>query len=400
MNTEFILADRQFTLIRYPEKHQHVSLQAWDSADELLINHVEAALSDKPLDGPMVIFNDDFGAIGCWFTHYNPIWISDSYIALRSLRENLALNKVTPEVTADGAITSPVQSLTSVESLHISTPRAPAMILIKVPRTLALLEQQLIDIKRVATANTRIIAAGKAKNITRTVLSLFEKILGITTTSLAKKKSRLIFCELDETKADVPSPYPTTWPCTLPTGQTVQLANLANVFSRQSLDIGARIMLPHMTVSSNDIVVDLGCGNGVLGLQALSMAPDCKVIFVDESFMAVESARHNVLTNFPDKIDQCEFIASNCLEALLERSDRPAVTKVLCNPPFHQQNAITDHIAWQMFQDARELLVRSGHLIVVGNRHLEYHIKLKRLFGGTNIIASDNKFVILGTAKR
>lgn len=400
MNTEFILADRQFTLIRYPQKHQHVSLQAWDSADELLISHVEAALSETPLTGPMLIFNDDFGALGCWFTQYNPIWISDSYIALRSLRENLILNNANPDVTADGAITSVVKSLTSVESLSINTPTAPDMILIKVPRTLALLEQQLIDIKRVATASTRIIAAGKVKNITKTVLGLFEKVLGKTTTSLAKKKSRLVFCQMDETKAEVTSPYPTTWPCTLPTGQTVQLANLANVFSRQSLDIGARIMLPHMTVSSNDVVVDLGCGNGVLGLQALSMAPDCKVIFVDESFMAVESARLNVLNNFPDKIDQCEFIASNCLEALLERTERPAVTKVLCNPPFHQQNAITDHIAWQMFQDARDLLVRSGHLIVVGNRHLEYHIKLKRLFGGTNIIASDNKFVILGTAKR
>ena len=41
MNTEFILADRQFTLIRYPEKHQHVVLQALDSADELLIAHVD-----------------------------------------------------------------------------------------------------------------------------------------------------------------------------------------------------------------------------------------------------------------------------------------------------------------------------------------------------------------------
>jgi len=44
MNTEFSMAERQFTLIRYPEKHQHKSLQAWDSADELLIEHVEAHL--------------------------------------------------------------------------------------------------------------------------------------------------------------------------------------------------------------------------------------------------------------------------------------------------------------------------------------------------------------------
>ena len=72
----------------------------------------------------------------------------------------------------------------------------------------------------------------------------------------------------------------------------------------------------------------------------------------------------------------------------------------LCNPPFHQQNVITDHIAWQMFIDSRDLLVRGGHLVVVGNRHLGYHIKLKKLFGGVDILASDKKFVIFSTAKQ
>ena len=59
-----------------------------------------------------------------------------------------------------------------------------------------------------------------------------------------------------------------------------------------------------------------------------------------------------------------------------------------------------NHIAWQMFTDSRELLIKSGHLVVVGNRHLDYHIKLKKLFGGAKVLASDKKFVILGTAKR
>lgn len=400
MNTEFILADRQFTLIRYPEKHQHVSLQAWDSADELLISHVDDLVSEQSLTGNMLIFNDDFGALGCWFTQHNPIWISDSFIALKSLGENLKANQLNPVIDDNDKISAPVRSFTSVESLTLDTHLAPDIILIKVPRTLALLEQQLIDIRKVATPDTQIIAAGKVKSITKSVLALFENTLGPTTTSLAKKKSRLIFCQVSPALRPKTNDYPSRWTCTLPTGKTVQLNNHANVFSRQSLDIGARVLLPHMTVSSNDVVVDLGCGNGVLGLQALAMAPDCRVFFVDESYMAVESARLNVLENFPDKIDQCEFVASNCLEALLNKKPTPEITKVFCNPPFHQQNAITDHIAWQMFQDARECLVKSGHLIVVGNRHLEYHIKLKRLFGGAKVIASDNKFVVLGTAKR
>jgi 16S rRNA G1207 methylase RsmC len=402
MNTEFLFADRQLTLIRYPEKHQHVSLQAWDSADELVIEHVENALSEGALaeaNSPkLMFFNDDFGTLGCWFAHHNPWWVSDSYIAYRSLLENLAANSLSPSVN-NNTIQAPLNTLTSVDSLSFSPDSDIDMVVIKVPRALALLEQQLIDLQRFITPRTQIVATGKVKSITKSVLALFEKYIGTTTTSLAKKKSRLIFATPDKL-TQVKSPYPTRWEAKSTTGQSLILDNLANVFSRQSLDIGARIMLEHMTVSANDVVVDLGCGNGVLGVNALALAPDARVIFVDESYMALESARLNVLNNFPDKIDQCEFVASNCLESLLEREKRPAVTKILCNPPFHQQNAITDHIAWQMFSDARELLIKSGHLVVVGNRHLDYHIKLKKLFGGTKVLASDKKFVILGTAKR
>lgn len=201
MNTEFSMAERQFTLIRYPEKHQHKSLQAWDSADELLIEHVEAhleALVETQTEtsstlGPILIFNDDFGTLGCWFTQYNPIWISDSYISLRSLQENLGRNHLKSVIDEAGALTSPVTSLTSVESLTFMPEKAPSVIMLKVPRTLALLEQQLIDIKRYAAPGTHIVAAGKIKAVTKSVSALFEKIIGPAKTSLAKKKIAIGF---------------------------------------------------------------------------------------------------------------------------------------------------------------------------------------------------------------
>lgn len=395
MNTAFSLADRQFTLIRYPAKHQHKSLQAWDSADELLIEHIEPQLSEHSHQATMAIFNDDFGALGCWFAHLAPAWISDSYISRRSLLENLQLNEIANQLSI----------LSSVDSLSYAPVPPPDYVVIKIPRALALLEQQLIDLKKYVTPQTQVIAAGKVKTVTKSVLSLFETYLGPTTTSLAKKKSRLVFCTPSNTLKDTTSPYPTSWQCKANTGKSLTVSNHANVFSRQSLDIGARIMMPHMAVVNNDNVIDLGCGNGVLGLNALAMAPECNVTFVDESYMAIESAKENVNTNFPDQIDQCQFVASNCLESLLTNltpynENNTPYTKVFCNPPFHQQNAITDHIAWQMFSDAKALLNKGGHLVVVGNRHLDYHIKLKRLFGGVKVLASDKKFVILVAAKR
>ena len=72
---------------------------------------------------------------------------------------------------------------------------------------------------------------------------------------------------------------------------------------------------------------------------------------------------------------------------------------VLNNPPFHENHAISDATAWQMFVESRDALQPGGELWVVGNRHLGYHAKLKRLFGNCDIVASNAKFVVLRATK-
>ena len=400
MNTEFSVLDTTLQLVRYPSEHQHKSLQAWDSADELLIEYM-AEVQPEQEQRPLLILNDDFGALGCWFASQNSHavhWYSDSWIGHRSLAVNLQANQMPVTFNDDYLVQAPVQSHSALTSL----PYSPDTVLIKIPRTQALLEAQLLALSKTITPQTRVVAAAKVKMVTKSVLGLFEKYLGVTTTSLAKKKSRLIFCEPQEKvcHANSQTAPAMIWEQKSSNGKAMQVHNLANVFSRQSLDIGARLMLEHMHVTNHEQVIDLGCGNGILGLNALALAPEANVTFVDESFMALDSARINVAHNFPDSQDNCRFVASNCLEQLLGQGQQNQYDKVLCNPPFHQQNAITDHIAWQMFHDSRDALRRGGHLIVVANRHLEYHIKLKRLFGGVKVLASNRKFVILSSAKR
>ena len=66
---------------------------------------------------------------------------------------------------------------------------------------------------------------------------------------------------------------------------------------------------------------------------------------------------------------------------------------------FHQQQVVGDFLAWRIFQQAREALVTGGALYIVGNRHLDYHQKLKRLFGNCTLVASNKNFVILKAVK-
>jgi 16S rRNA (guanine1207-N2)-methyltransferase len=68
---------------------------------------------------------------------------------------------------------------------------------------------------------------------------------------------------------------------------------------------------------------------------------------------------------------------------------------ILCNPPFHQGHVVGDQIARQLFAQSRQQLRRGGELWIVGNRHLQYHIVLKKIFGNCRQIAANSKFVVL-----
>ena len=362
----------ELTLERYPPMPEEAPLQAWDAADEYL-------LQDLPqTDGPTLIFNDAFGALTCALAARNPWSISDSFIAQQAARHNLLLNQIPPD------------SVTFQDSLA-PLPEAPGLVLIKIPKQLALLEQQLRALRTVVTPQTRIIAGAKARDIHNSTLALFEKILGTTTTSLAWKKARLIYGSV--TLPALPASSETlNWKLD---GTSWTIHNHANVFSRTGLDIGARFFMAHLPENVEGEMADLGCGNGVIGLTLLAQNPQAQVTFVDESYMALASSRLNVEHNLPDALPRCEFEVNNALAGI--EPDR--FHAVLCNPPFHQQHAITDHIAWQMFNDARRCLKYGGELRVVGNRHLDYYRKLKKVFGNCTTVATNNKFVVLKAVK-
>ncbi|EAR8514827.1 23S rRNA (guanine(1835)-N(2))-methyltransferase RlmG [Salmonella enterica] len=366
---------RSLTLKRFPQTDDVNPLLAWEAADEYLLQQ----LDETEIRGPVLILNDTFGALSSALAEHSPYSIGDSYLSELGTRENLRHN---------GIAESSVTFLDSTADY----PQAPGVVLIKVPKTLALLEQQLRALRKVVTAQTRIIAGAKARDIHTSTLELFEKVLGPTTTTLAWKKARLINCTFSNPQlADAPQTL--SWKLE-DTGWTIH--NHANVFSRTGLDIGARFFMQHLPENLDGEIVDLGCGNGVIGLSLLAKNPQANVVFVDESPMAVDSSRLNVETNLPEAFERCEFMINNALSGV----EPFRFNAVFCNPPFHQKHALTDNIAWEMFHHARRCLKINGELYIVANRHLDYFHKLKKIFGNCATIATNNKFVILKAVKQ
>ncbi|MGU3414699.1 23S rRNA (guanine(1835)-N(2))-methyltransferase RlmG [Enterobacteriaceae bacterium C34A] len=365
---------RSLTLKRFPETDDVNPLQAWEAADEYLLQQLDGT----DITGPVLVLNDTFGALACALAEHQPYSIGDSYLSELATRENLRHNDI------------PENSVTFRDSTG-EYPAAPAVVLIKIPKTLALLEQQLRALREVVTPETRIIGGAKARDVHNSTLDLFTKILGTTTTTLAWKKARLINCTFTAPALKEESQI-TSWKLE---GTDWTIHNHANVFSRTGLDIGARFFMEHLPKDLEGEIVDLGCGNGVIGLTLLERNPQANVVFVDESPMAVSSSRMNVEANMPEALDRCEFMINNALSGV----EPFRFNAVLCNPPFHQQSALTDGVAWEMFHHARRCLKINGELVIVANRHLDYYHKLKKIFGNCTTIATNKKFVILKAVK-
>ena len=368
----------KFTLQRLPVRKKE-SLRPWDAADELLLNYLSNQQTLQS-NQQLVIVNDAFGALTVPLTSYNPTAFGDSCLAFKAIDHNLELNKRASEAVKKVASDQPLEHPIDV-------------LIIKIPKTLALLEDQLIRVRPFCHSGTKIIAAGMVKNIHTSTLSLFETIIGPTKTSLAKKKARLIFSDYNETLAEVANSYPDTFKLE---GTDYEIVSHAVVFSAKRLDIGTRLLLQHLPVIDGaKRIVDLGCGNGVLGLVAAIKHEQADIIFTDESYHAIASARDTFKRAFGDS-RKADFIVTDCLQDAKVTD----VDLVLINPPFHQHNALSTQTAVQMFREAREVLKQGGVITVVGNRHLNYHQDLKHIYGNFVNIASNKKFVILKAVKR
>lgn len=371
-----------FTLTRFPEDPRD-QLRAWDAADEYLLGHL--AESGTDLSGTVAVLGDRWGALVTALQAAGTgelVQITDSYLGGRATRANLARAGAAPDA---------VRLLTTQDP----PPERIDVLLVRVPKSLALLEDQLHRLAPAVHEDTVIIGTGMVKEIHTSTLRLFERILGPTRTSLAVKKARLIHTTADPATSPRPNPWPhrydlpadTPAPC-LP-GLTV--TNHAGVFCADRLDVGTRFFLANLPGGLGRArVADLGCGNGVVGLAIALSEPDAELVFTDESYQAVASAEENFRAHVGAG-RKAEFLVGDGL------TDLPAgsVDLVLNNPPFHSHQATTDRTARRMFAEARRALRPGGELWVIGNRHLGYHVTLRRIFGNSELIASDAKFVVL-----
>jgi 16S rRNA G1207 methylase RsmC len=358
------------------------TLRAWNAADAHLLEAWKAWTQEEKASHHLII-NDAFGALTCGILALEANetvenW-NDSMAARKATRDNLLRNGLTED---------------NVSWLSLSQqPRQTSAAWMKIPGSLSRLAWQLESLLSCMPNDFTLFASVMCKYESRALYDMLRTHFDAVESSRAQRKARLITCRQPRkdkrARANV-------WTTTSYEDRRWELASLPGVFAQGKVDVGTRFLLQHLPATKVASTLDLGCGNGIIGLAVLEAGLTDNMIFLDESMAAVASARETVLRNLPEAVGSCAFVADDDLSSLPDNS----LNRILCNPPFHQTGAVTEHVAKHLFLEAWRCLAPGGECYVVANRHLAYGPVLSRLFGGFRVLATNRKFTIFQCVKR
>lgn len=93
--------------------------------------------------------------------------------------------------------------------------------------------------------------------------------------------------------------------------------NHAGIFCADRLDVGTRFFLQSIPTNTDGArVVDLGCGNGIVGTAVAVADPDAEIVFTDESYQAMASAQATYRANVQGRLDRAEFLVGDGVSML------------------------------------------------------------------------------------
>ncbi|WP_036128365.1 class I SAM-dependent methyltransferase [Marinobacter nitratireducens] len=355
------------------------SLRAWDAADELLVQQAQERLSGC-CDPRVLVVDDNFGALALGLNSYSPELVADSAVLAGALPRNAALNPDVGDVAA-------VQS-------WLTPPEGPFdLVVMRIPRHADYLGWLLRWINGVLAEGGLLLAGGMIKHLPDRSVDVFGAAVTTEEVLPARKKARVVVCRAGVSLLDG---WSDCWKgYGLDSGMSVQA--LPAVFARDRLDVGTRLFLPQVrkavaTLSEGSRVLDLACGNGVVGLTALEQNQGLSVTFSDVSSQAVMSVQRNLAACF-----------SGCHVDVAHADGMPRdagrFDLILLNPPFHEGGTVGDHIALRLFRQAARHLAPNGRLLIVGNRHLGYHRTLRQWFGDVTQVDANPKFVVFSAQR-
>ncbi|MEM7572393.1 MAG: methyltransferase [Bacteroidota bacterium] len=286
--------------------------------------------------------------------------------------------------------------------------------LMRLPKSLDLFELLLGAIAARAQENTQLAVSFMTRHFSPRILEIAQRYADRVEQSRAYKKARLLLISSFKSSFVLPQVFPRNGPQSiLPNfsalmessqGENAYYHDLSygghryhqlyGVFSAQHIDYGTQFLLdswaslPRLAdMPPPQRILDMGCGNGVIGHQLLLRYPEARLEAFDSSFLAVYSAQYNLTQLVADQ--NWEVFPASSIPA-----DRGQYDLIISNPPFHDGHRNTIDPSLQLFRQAATHLKADGSLVLVANRHLNYSTHLSKLFTKVAELATNKKYVL------
>jgi 16S rRNA (guanine1207-N2)-methyltransferase len=169
-------------------------------------------------------------------------------------------------------------------------------------------------------------------------------------------------------------------------GQKLRIFSLPGIFSSDRIDAGTRVLLDCLEIPRGAQVLDLGCGNGLVGIFAASAGAE-RIDFIDVNLLAIAATRKNLSFQ---QIQRAQVWASDALEAVRERR----YSHILTNPPFHAGKAVDYQMAQAFIQQSWNQLIPGGQFILVANQFIRYDALLQLTFQNTRLVVARNGYQV------
>lgn len=354
------------------------SLRPWDASDEYLL-HLINEMDPQPAN--VLIVNDSHGALTVSLASLCSTGIQDSYLCIREIRDNLELNKLQSVLPA---------GLFDFENTNID------LIIMKVPKSLEYFRFQLAYIRSRLKKDSPLMAGGMNKYLPETFFNAVREFCPDAAYSRIVKKAR---CYQGTLKAGTAGDFQFE-PTESFSYRGTAYYSYPGVFSHGKLDGGSRFLLDYLnsaegksrvlsSLNEESVIADPGCGNGILGLQALSLSNASRIIFTDVNALAVAGTEYNARRL--GLIQKCSIIQGNILEGI-----EPGSTDlVVCNPPFHRGHTVSVETGFAFISQSARILKKGGLSLFVMNAGLGYNNILKEKFDTTAVVRENKKYKLM-----
>lgn len=255
----------------------------------------------------------------------------------------------------------------------------------RLPKSLAALDQIAGLVAVHADPGVRLVAGGRVKHMTRSQNEVLARHFGKVHASLGRQKSRVLHAS-----GPLPGPMPGV-ERRHDDDTDIEVLAFPGTFAGAGIDIGTRLLVPHLADVTQGRVHDLGCGNGTIA-TLLACDPARQVSASDVSACAVASTRATAEANGV-------HIAVRQAAGLAHLANH-SLDAIVTNPPFHVGTTKESAPTLEMFADAARVLRPSGEFWCVFNSHLPWRARLRELVGPTRVIDQNRNFTVVMSTNR